>query len=410
MMATELDGGMAQSPAGLYEEARAMQEELSAWRRTLHAIPEVGLHLPSTSAFVKERLTEMGIEYTTLVDGSCVVATLGSGEGPCIMLRADFDALPIEEQSGEEFASKNGAMHACGHDMHAAMLLGAARMLKERESQLAGCVKLFFQPGEEAAHGAATCIDEGVLENPKPDVAFAAHVASQVPVGVMAWGVKALARAHNFKITVTGVGGHGSMPYMCVDPITPAASIHLGLQELLAREVKGTDEVALTIGSFRAGEASNVIPQTAELKGNMRTFDDDVHDKLYARICEMAPAIAQAYRATAEVESIEDDPMLVCDEDLSRLASDVAQAAIPGVRVLDGKLHVMGSEDFSYIAHELPSAYFMVGAKMEDGEEVFGQHHPKARFNEACLPMGAALHAGVAMAWLARQMEGERVE
>lgn len=386
----------------IYEEALALKDQMIRWRRALHREPEVGLHLPKTSAFLKARLEEMGIEYTTLVDGSCITATLGQGE-PCIMLRADCDALPIKEMSGESFASENEAMHACGHDMHAAMLLGAAKMLKECESQLTGRVKLFFQPGEEAAHGAATCVEEGILENPAPDVAFALHVASQVPVGVFAWGSKALARAHNFKVTVTGVGGHGSMPYMCVDPITPAAYIHLGLQELLTREIKGSDEAVITIGSFQAGEASNVIPQTAVLKGNMRTFDDEVHDFLYKRIGEIAPAIAQTYRASAVVESISDDPMLVCDVDLSRLASDAIKCAVPGAQVLDDKLHVMGSEDFSYIARELPSTYFMVGAKMADTEDIYGQHHPQVRFNEDCLPIGAAAHTAVALAWLEKQ-------
>ena len=359
--------------------------------------------LPKSSAYIKEQLDDLGIEYSTLLDGSCITAVLGQGES-CIMLRADFDALPIEELSGEEFASENGCMHACGHDMHASMLLGAAKLLKQHEDALPGRVKLFFQPGEEAAHGAATCIEEGVLRNPQPDVAFALHVASQVPVGVFAWGEQALARNHSFDIEFPGVGGHGSMPYMCVDPITPAAYVHLGLQELLAREIKASEEVALTTGAFNAGAAANVIPQTALLKMNMRTFDDRLHDKLFKRVGEIAAGTGAAYRVGVEVKTTSDDPALICDAELSNMVSQTITGLVPSVRVLDGKLHVMGSEDFSYIAKELPSAYFMIGARMDDIEEIFGQHHPQVRFNERCLPLGAAIHAAVAFEWLAQQV------
>ena len=389
----------------LFEQAAGMKEQLAAWRHDLHRMPEVGLHLPQSSAYIKAQLDAMGIAYDdSLVEGSCITATLGT-DGPCIMLRADYDALPVEEMSGEPFAADNGNMHACGHDMHASMLLGATRLLKEHEDELKGRVKLLFQPGEEAAGGAAACVREGVLENPQPDVAFALHVASQVPLGVLAWGEKALARAHNFKVTVGGHGGHGSMPEMCIDPITPAAYIHLGLQELISREIAGTEEAVLTTGSFQAGATSNVIPQTAELKANMRTFDDDLHDRLFKRIEEISTSIAAAYRATATVETIEDDPMLQCDKQLSELASAAVKAGMPQAQVLDGRLHLMGSEDFSYIARELPSTYFALGAKVTDTDEIFGQHHPKVRFSDDALPIGAATYAAVAMAWLESQAE-----
>lgn len=384
----------------LFADATALKDQLSTWRHDLHRMPEVGLDLPQSAAYIKEQLSSMGIAYDdSLVNGSCITAVLGSGE-PCIMLRADYDALPIEEQSGEPFAAKNGCMHACGHDMHATMLLGAAKLLKQRENELHGSVKLLFQPGEEAAGGAAACVAEGVLENPAPNVAFAMHVFSQAPVGFMTWGEKALARVHNFQVTVEGHGGHGSMPEQCVDPITPAAYIHLGMQELISREIAGTDEAVLTTGAFQAGSASNIIPQSAVLKANMRTFDDGLHDRLYTRINDIAQGIATSYRATATVETIEDDPMLACDPELSELASSAIRAAIPSAAIADNKLHLMGSEDFSYIARELPSAYMVVGAQVTDTDETFGQHHPRVRFNDDALPAGAASYAAVALSWL----------
>ena len=195
------------------------------------------------------------------------------------------------------------------------------------------------------------------------------------------------------------------MPEMCIDPITPAAYIHLGLQELISREIAGTEEAVLTTGSFQAGATSNVIPQTAELKANMRTFDDDLHDRLFKRIEEISTSIAAAYRATATVETIEDDPMLQCDKQLSELASAAVKAGMPQAQVLDGRLHLMGSEDFSYIARELPSTYFALGAKVTDTDEIYGQHHPKVRFSDDALPIGAATYAAVAMAWLESQAE-----
>ena len=347
---------------GLFEEAGTLQEELSTWRRALHHMPEVGLHLPQSAAYIKAQLEAMDIAYDdSLVEGSCITAVLGAGD-PCFLLRADYDALPIPEQSGEPFAATNGCMHACGHDMHAAMLLGAAKLLKRHEHELKGSVKLLFQPGEEAAGGAAACVAEGALENPRPDAAFAMHVFSQAPLGSMAWGEQAMARVHNFQITVEGSGGHGSMPERCIDPITPAAYIHLGMQELISREIAGTDEAVLTTGALLAGSGSNIIPQTAVLKANMRTFSDAIHDRLYSRINDIAQGIATTYRATATVETIEDDPALVCDRALSELVSATIRATVPNALVADNKLHLMGSEDFSFIAREIPSTYIFASA------------------------------------------------
>lgn len=255
-----------------FEEATALKEQLIAWRRDIHQMPEIGLETPNTSAYIQSELTKLGIPFHTIINGSGVVGTIGEGE-PCLMLRSDIDGLPMAEESGEEFASINGNMHACGHDMHAATLLGAAHILKAHESELKGTVKLFFQPGEEGYNGSDEAIAEGVLENPHVDRAFAMHVVSTVPTGVIVYGERPMAAAYNWKIVVEGVAGHGSMPDSCVDPITAAAHIHIGLQEILAREISPMSELVITCGAFNAGDAGNAIPQSATMQGTIRVFD-----------------------------------------------------------------------------------------------------------------------------------------
>ena len=383
----------------LYEEAQRMAGKLVEWRRDLHQTPELGLDLPQTSAYVKARLDEMGIPYTTLVGGSCVVATLGHG-GKCFMLRSDFDALPVEEESGEPFASTNGHMHACGHDLHAAILLGAAKLLKEREDELPGVVKLMFQPGEEGYMGASVAIREGVLENPKVDAAFAMHVFAMIPLGQIAWGSELTASCYSFRINIRGRGGHGSTPQDCIDPINVGVRIYLALQELIAREVSPQAEVALTVGKFQAGETTNVIPEYAELAGTLRTFDDSVHDYVVRRITELSESLARAYRAEATVELVDDVPSTICDAGLNAEIKGVINQTLPDVKII-GPMHAMGSEDFGFVTRKVPATYMCIGAMPDDGKG-YSQHNPKIRFNEKALPMGAAVYAATAIDWLKR--------
>lgn len=270
---------------GLVAEAQAFADELAAWRRDLHQMPELGNSLPQTSAYIQARLTEMDIPFATLVDGSCVVGLVGAGAaaaqgngvctdeqaGTVIMLRGDMDALPVAEESGEPFASTNGCMHACGHDMHATALLGAARMLKAREAELVDAnatVKLLFQPGEETFEGARAAIADGLLQNPRPQVAFAMHVNSQSPLGLVLYGSPALSGVYGFRVTLQGKGGHGSSPEICIDPITAGVHVHLALQELISREVPAAKEVALTVGKFAGGQARKCHPRHLCARGN----------------------------------------------------------------------------------------------------------------------------------------------
>ena len=413
------EAAAAALPAGLVEEAQALADELAAWRHELHQMPELGNNLPQTSAFIQARLDEMDIPYRLLVDGSCVVGLVGLGAraaaadgtaedsacGHTIMLRADMDALPVAEESGEPFASTNGCMHACGHDLHATALLGAARILKAHEDlvcELGGTVKLLFQPGEETFEGARAAIAEGLLEAPAPEAAFGMHVNSQSPLGLVLYGNPALSGVWGFRITLHGRGGHGSSPEICIDPITAGVHVHLALQELVSREVSAMKEIALTIGKFCGGAAANVIPDSCVLEGTMRGFDRELMAALRERIHELVEGVAKTYRVEATVETLSDVPPLVLDDAMTKACKSYVGAAIPGAAFLP-LFHAMASEDFALISERVPSAYFTVGAAARDTDEHFAQHHPKARFDDGELPQGAAAYATVALSWLAEQ-------
>lgn len=374
-----------------------------AWRRALHQIPELDLSLPKTSAFVQERLHDMGISFITLVEGNCVVATVGSGE-PCIMLRADMDGLPIREQSGEPFSSENGCMHACGHDMHAASLLGAASLLKACEDNLKGTVKLLFQPGEETFNGARAALESGVLDNPRVNAAIGMHVASQAPKGTVLYGGETMASVFGFRITVTGKGGHGSTPEDCIDPIIAAIKIYEALESLMTHEKSPYADATLTIGKFHAGEAGNVIPEQAVMEGTLRVFDEGQRSYLVGRIREIVPAVAVAYRATARLDVLTDVPDLSNDEGLVGECLKAMVEAVPGLRPIGG-LHAMGSEDFALVSKRVPTAYFMLGAMPDDGSEPHSHHTPQVRFNEDELAIAAACYVASARYWLERHSE-----
>lgn len=370
-------------------EAEQIKEEMTAWRRKLHQIPEIGLKLPKTVQFVKEKLDEMGIEYTVYEESSNIVACIGHGD-TCYMIRGDMDALPMEEKSGETFSSTNGCMHACGHDMHTAMMLGAAKLIKAHESELKGVAKLLFQSAEEIFAGAKAAITSGVMENPHVDAAMALHVFSQKPLGTLGGHKLPAAGVYGFRIKLTGQGVHGSSPEHGVDPINTAIHIHLGLQELISREVSGFDEVALTIGKFHAGSAANIIPETAELEGTLRVFDPVLRQKMIQRIHTITQNIAEAYRTKAEIEVLSNVPPLVCDEAENAWSREVIYE-VNNSLIID-EFHAMGSEDFAFYSELVPATFYMIGAGVENPEERFPQHNPKIRFNEDVLPIGAAVY------------------
>ena len=284
-------------------EAKVLEPQLQQWRRTLHRNPEVGFDLPKTRALVKQALTEMG--YTPQDCGKAGIIALAGGKRPgkTILLRGDMDALPIQEESGVDFASEvPGKMHGCGHDMHTAMMLGAAKLLKEHEEELEGTVKLEFQPAEEIFQGSPDMLANGLLENPKVDAAVMFHVIAGMPLPsgmvLVPHGGITMASCEQYHIVVHGKGGHGSMPEACIDPITAAAHIHIALQEINSREMDPHSFGVFTTGRFQAGAASNVIPDTAEMWGTIRTVDPEnkVGELIHKRMTEIAQGVAAAYR------------------------------------------------------------------------------------------------------------------
>lgn len=391
----------------LLADAGALAPVLQRDRRYLHANPEIGHDLDNTVAYVKKRLTEMGYQPQDIGDHG-VVAVAGAGKpGKCILLRADMDALPLVEQTDEPFRSENGYMHACGHDLHMSMLLGAAQLLKDREDSLTGQVKLFFQPAEETLTGAQNAIDAGVLENPKVDGAIALHADSpcRYRPGTLTMHRPGIASAScdRYRIHIQGTGGHGAKPHEAVDPINVGAHIHTALQEILSREVPATEAVVLTQGVFHSGEAPNIIPDTAYLEGTLRCYDNALRQQVLKRMGEIVHHIGKAFRADATLEiqggcaPIDNDPKM-----FDQLAGYLADLLGEDGLDIDGEVS-QASEDFSNIIQHVPGVLlFVTAGDTEDGYDSF-MHHPKVRFDERAMPNGAAAMAAMAIRWLAEE-------
>lgn len=366
------------------EDGALLQNQLVTWRRAFHQIPELGCELTQTIAYLVEELKKMDISFAILDKGAGVLANIGQGE-ETILLRADMDALPMKEESMEPFASTNGNMHACGHDLHTSMLLGAAKVLKEKEAQLHTHVCLLFQSGEENFSGAKEVVRQGILE--QVDKAFALHVASQVPLGVIAYGTHPMAAVTAFAITFQGKGGHGSTPHLCVDPIQAGIRCYEALHALVALECNANDETVLTIGQFQAGTKENIIPEQCVLKGTLRTFQDKNKHMILQRIQEILAGIDQMCKTTHTIHLLGDVDAVVCDPTWMKQCADEIQKQYPQRTVTDG-FHVMGSEDFACISHMVPSCYFGIGAAIGPIETCYGQHNPNVRFHEGSLLIG----------------------
>lgn len=391
-------------------EADGICQEILEHRRWLHAHAETGFDLIETKPYVKNALEHLG--YTVKECGKAgLTATVGKPNGKVILLRADMDALPIREETELEFSSKTGKMHACGHDMHTAMLLGAAKLLKDHESELSGMVKFMFQPAEEIFEGSKDMIESGILEEPKPDAAMMIHVTAGMPIPagtviVSSPGVSAPA-ADYFTIRVQGKGCHGSAPQNGIDPLTAAAHILIALQEIHARELSASDEAVVTIGTFHGGEVGNVIPDSATLGGTIRTYDEKTRAYLKQRITEISCGIAATFRASAEVTFGSGCPTLVNDKELCEKVAGYLKtllgpygsfttAEFNGGKPSRGG----GSEDFAYISQEVPALMLALAAGEPSKGFSFPQHHPKVKFDESVLSTGAAVFAYSAMMYL----------
>lgn len=384
-----------------YERALELKDETIANRRHIHENAETGLDLPKTKAYVMEKLTEYGLEPKDC--GYGVTATLGKG-GKVLLLRADMDALPMPEESGEEFACPTGKeAHTCGHDFHAAMLLTAAKMLKEKEDTLEGTIKFMFQPAEETFEGSKNMIENGILENPPVDAALAYHVSpGKMPIGLFMYNDKdtMMYSVDGFKITIHGKGSHGAYPHVGVDPINIGVHIHLALQELIARESDPTHSCVLTIGQFAGGTAANIIPETAVLQGTIRTNKPEARELLVRRMKEVAEKTAAVYNGTVDIEMISEVPPLICNPKLTdEVVGYMQELGIPGLTPYPG-ISASASEDFAVIAEKVPSTFMYLSAGYLDERGQYPAHHPKAQFNEDVCPIGAACLAHCASQWL----------
>ncbi|MFL4471319.1 M20 aminoacylase family protein [Tateyamaria armeniaca] len=365
--------------------------EMTAWRQHLHTIPELSFDCPKTSAFIKARLEEIGVDaiHDRIAQTGIVAIIEGKGDGPTIGLRADFDALPITEETGVAYASTHpGQMHACGHDGHTAMLLGAAKYLAETRN-FAGKVALIFQPAEEAGGGGEVMVQQGIMDTFDIAQVYAIHNAPGKDFGKFHTRAgPIMAAADTFHITVTGKGGHAARPHDTVDPVVAACAIVTGLQTIVSRNHRPLDQLVISATQIHTGTTDNVIPETAYLNGTIRTFDKEVQAMVVRRMEEVVAGTAAAYGCEAKLEIEFGYPPTVNDMSKAGFAAKVA-AEVAGDAGVEADVEpVMGAEDFSYMLEARPGAYLMLG--QGDGA---GVHHPKYNFNDEIAPIGASFLA-----------------
>ena len=397
----------------ILEEAEALADDIVANRRWLHEHPEIGFDLPQTTAYVADRLRKIGLEPKEIVPGG-LVATIGDpSRGRCFMLRADMDALPLREETGLPFASQNDFMHACGHDAHTAMLLGAARILKAHEAELDGCVKLMFQPDEEGTAPDEICgneamINAGVLEDPHVDAAAAIHLMPfDFHLGEVATRPgTGFSSIDDIDIVVHGKGGHGSRPNQLVDPFNIACHIFQGAQNLIARELDPNDQAVITFGAMNGGTAANIVPDDVRMLGTLRTVDEGTRAHLKKRMTAMCEGIADAFGGSAEVQFLRGVPSVHNDPALTReLIGYMEELTGRPVTILDKP--ISGSDDMSVISQAVPTAYFVVGTGTEDEGVRYPVHNARVVFDESVFAEGAAMTATMALRWLAARADGK---
>ncbi len=383
------------------EEAQALFEYTQSMRRDLHMHPELGFHEVRTAGIVAKELTELGLEVTPGVAKTGVVALIEGGRpGPVVLARFDMDALPIVEQTGAAYASQNqGVMHACGHDGHTSIGLTVAKMLNAHRDELAGTVKLVFQPAEEGlcgeeVGGAEMMIREGVLENPKPEMALGLHLWNEKPLGWLGVaGGPFMAGAEEFKLKIVGKGGHGAAPHTTIDPVLASAQIISALQGITSRNVAPLKAAVVSVTMIHGGEAFNVIPQVVEMQGTIRTFDLEVREKVLRRFDEIVSGVAEAMGCQAEIQVTRLDPALINDAQVASRVQEVARRVLPESTLETGGYQTMGAEDMAAMLEKVPGCYFFVGSADPERHLDYAHHHPKFDFDEAALPRAAALMA-----------------
>lgn len=400
------------------DDARELQPELARFRHALHREPEIGLDLPRTQEKVLQELDGLGYEITLGTDTTSVTAVLrGQGNDgsradgmsrPAVLLRADMDGLPVQEKTGVDYSSTvDGAMHACGHDLHTSMLAGAATLLAEQRHRLAGDVVLMFQPGEEGFDGASYMIREGVLDAPgrRVDAAYGMHVFSALePQGTFCTkpGVM-LSSSDGLTVTVLGAGGHGSAPHAAKDPVTVAAEMVTALQVMVTRQFNMFDPVVLSVGVLQAGTKRNIIPESARIEATVRTFSEESRQKMMDAVPRLLRGIAAAHGLDVDVDYQQEYPLTITDEDETRTAENLIGDLFGEGRLARWATPLSGSEDFSRVLAEVPGTFIGLSAVRHGGDHTTSafNHSPYATFDDAVLADGAALYAELALSRLA---------
>ncbi|MEL7189956.1 MAG: M20 family metallopeptidase [Pseudomonadota bacterium] len=389
----------------LLDAARSHANGITALRRAIHAEPELGLQCPLTMAKVREALSDLPLTWREGASTTGAIATLTGGKAGSdakrVLLRGDMDALPMDEKTGLDFASTiQGRMHACGHDTHTAMLTGAARILCERREDLTGIVDFMFQPGEEGFHGARYMINDGLLD-PLPDAAFALHIMPNAPYAVIAGRPGPLmAAADQFTITVTGKGGHASMPHDCADPIPAASAIVSAIQTMVTRRFKSTSAVVVTVTQIHAGTTHNIVPDDVMIAGTIRTLSAEHRAKAQELLAQTANAIAAGHGVSAATEIEHGYPVTLCDPRAVKLGQKVVQSMGGDTDWNDLADPIMGAEDFSYVLEKVPGAMFFLGVAKEGDDDwrcACSLHNPRMHVDEGAMPHGAAMLAGCAV-------------
>ncbi|MGM0652952.1 MAG: M20 metallopeptidase family protein [Bacillota bacterium] len=386
------------------EAAKAMHQEVIKWRRDLHRIPEIGFDLEQTSEYVKARLAEMDIAYTSAAKTGIIGLIEGSRPGPVLALRADMDALPIIEETGLPFASENNSMHACGHDAHTAMLLGTAKILNDFREKLRGSVKLLFQPGEEGHGGAEKMVADGCLEDPHVDAVVGLHVGQIFPeVGTGQIGIckgPILAASTAFEVEVKGKSTHGALPHLGVDAITICAEMITALQKIVSREIDPLGAAVLTVGKIKGGEAINIVTPRVKFSGDFRTLTEKDRSYVTARLEEICTSLARAHRAEAKVEILGGYPPTVNESAIVDKVTGAAEEVIGLDNIVEIKKPNMGTEDMSLYLEKVPGAFFVLGTGNAEKGITYPHHNSKFDLDEDVLWIGPALFTQIALDFL----------
>lgn len=386
------------NPIDFAAEAEDLLDYTRALRRDFHRHPELGFQEYRTAGIVARELHELGLEVSTGIAETGVIALLeGRQAGPTLLLRFDMDALPIQEATGAEYASATeGVMHACGHDGHTAIGLAVARLLQRHQDELSGRIKFVFQPAEEGLGGALRMVKEGVLENPRPDASLALHLWNELPLGELVFTSGPLmAAADTFQMTLAGFGGHGASPHLAIDPVVAAAQVISAVQNIVARNVSPLDSAVVSITALKAGEAFNVIPSKAELKGTIRTFRPEVRQLVHQRLEQVARGVASGLGCDLEMQIEEVTQAVTNDFQITNRALQAVRQALPGA-TFNQEHRTMGSEDMSYMMQDIPGCYFFVGSNNKKEGLDAPHHNPRFDFDERALPQSVAAMAAAA--------------